>query len=261
MLYGFDRRKLKMIFNLLLISLAIQIALFIPAFKFKTDKLTDLSYGLTFVLLAMIAFLLSDMSSPKLLLLLMITAWGLRLGIYLFIRINKTKKDSRFDEIRIDFIKFLSFWVLQGISVFVILIPSLLFFQTISAFSLLSLFGFGVWFLGLVIEAFADQQKFSFINNEKNKGKWVNVGLWKYSRHPNYLGEILCWVGIYLYTYGSLSAAYRLIGLLSPLFIIILLLFVSGVPKLEEKADKKWGDNKDYQKYKKKTAVLIPFVY
>lgn len=250
-----------MILNLLLISLAIQVVLFIPAFKFKTDKLTDLSYGLTFVLLSLISFLSSDMTFPKLLLLSMITVWGLRLGIYLFIRINKTKKDSRFDEIRIDFMKFLSFWILQGISVFVILIPSLLFFQTATEFSLLSLLGLGLWLTGLVIEAFADQQKFSFINNERNKGKWINVGLWKISRHPNYLGEILCWVGIYLYTYSSLSTIYRPIGLISPLFISILLLFVSGIPKLEEKADKKWGNNQKYQEYKKKTSVLIPFVY
>ena len=104
-----------MLLQFLFISLAIQIALFVPAYKFKTDKLTDLSYGLTFVLLSLLAFLQSDMSFPKLLLLLMIAAWGLRLGIYLFIRINKTKKDARFDEIRIDFMKFLSFWLLQGI--------------------------------------------------------------------------------------------------------------------------------------------------
>lgn len=250
-----------MILQFLFISLVIQIALFIPAFKFKTDKLTDLSYGLTFVLLVLIAFLSSDLSFSKLLLLLMITAWGLRLGIYLFIRINKVKKDSRFDEIRIDFWKFLSFWVLQGISVFVILVSSLLFFQTSTAFSYLSLFGFGIWLTGLLTEAFADQQKFLFINNKKNKGKWVNVGLWKYSRHPNYLGEILCWVGIYLYTYSSLSVTYRLIGIISPIFIVILLLFVSGIPKLEEKADKRWGGDKGYQEYKKNTAVLIPFVH
>lgn len=250
-----------MILNFLFISLAIQIALFIPAFKFKTDKLTDLSYGLTFVLLALIAFLQSDMAFSKLLLLIMVSIWGIRLGIYLFIRINKTKKDSRFDEIRIDFIKFLSFWVLQGITVFVILLPSIFFFQSITDVFPLSFLGLCIWIIGILTEGFADQQKFAFINDPKNKGKWVDIGLWKYSRHPNYLGEILCWVGIYFYTYASLSPIYRLIGSLSPLFIIILLLFVSGIPKLEEKADEKWGSNKDYQKYKKKTAVLIPFIY
>ena len=250
-----------MIINLLLISLAIQIAFFIPAFKFKTDKLTDLSYGLTFILLALIAFLLSDMTFPKLLLLLMITTWGLRLVIYLFIRINKIKKDDRFDEIRTNFFRFLGFWLVQGITVFVVLIPALLYFQTATEFFPLVFLGFGVWLAGLLTEGFADKQKFSFINDPKNKGRWVDIGLWKYSRHPNYLGEILCWAGIYIYVFNSLSVTYRLIGLLSPLFIIILLLFVSGIPKLEEKADKKWGDNKDYREYKKKTAALIPFIY
>ncbi len=250
-----------MIVNLLLISLAIQFFLFIPAFKFKTDKLTDLSYSLTFVLLTLIAFLQSDMVYPKLLLLIMISVWGIRLGVYLFIRINKTKKDDRFDEIRPDFVKFLSFWILQGVSVFVILLPTLFYFQTETNFRHFSFWGFGIWFIGLLIEGLADYQKFSFKNDPRNKDRWIDIGLWKYSRHPNYLGEILCWFGIYLYVYSSLPNTYKVVGLLSPLFITALLLFVSGIPKLEEKADKKWGSDKRYQRYKKKTARLIPFVY
>src|SRR4030043_165890 len=186
-----------MILNLLFISLAIQIALFFPAYKFKTDKLTDLSYILTFMLLSIMALLRNSATLSKFVLLFMILIWGLRLG---------------------------------------------------------------VWLAGIITEAFADQQKFNFINNTENKGKWVDIGLWRYSRHPNYLGEILCWIGIYFYTFSSLSFTFRLIGLLSPLTIIALLLFVSGIPKLEEKADKKWGSDKKYQEYKKKTAVLIPFI-
>jgi len=221
----------------------------------------------------------NDITDLKLILFLMILIWGLRLGIYLFIRINKIKKDDRFDEIRTNPIRFLSFWVLQGITVFVALYPALYFFQLMAGipspavpggiliigdrFTIptLSLFGFFVWLIGISIEAIADQQKFAFKNNSINKGKWVNIGLWKYSRHPNYLGEILCWVGIYIYTFPSLPYIVRILGLLSPLSIITLLLFVSGIPKLEEKADKKWGSNKDYQEYKKKTAVLIPYIY
>src|SRR4030042_2425833 len=249
-----------MILNLLFISLAIQIALFIPAYKFKTDKLTDLSYILTFILLSIMALLRNSATLSKFVLLFMILIWGLRLGVYLFIRINKTKRDSRFDEIRIDFFKFLSFWIFQGISVYIVLLRTLFFFQSKVYISLLSYFGLGVWLAGIITEAFADQQKFNFINNTENKGKWVDIGLWRYSRHPNYLGEILCWIGIYFYTFSSLSFTFRLIGLLSPLTIIALLLFVSGIPKLEEKADKKWGSDKKYQEYKKKTAVLIQFI-
>lgn len=239
----------------------IQVALFIPAYFFKTDKLTDLSYSLTFILLAGMSLLRSDITTLKLVLFFMVLAWGLRLGVYLFIRINKIKKDARFDEIRINSIKFLSFWVFQGLTVFVVLLPTLLFFQGNTSYSILVLAGFLIWLVGLVTEGFADQQKFAFKNNPKNKGKWVDVGLWRYSRHPNYLGEILCWVGIYLFTFSSLSVNYKLLGLLSPLFIITILLFFSGIPRLEEKADKRWGKNKEYQKYKKKTAVLIPFIY
>jgi steroid 5-alpha reductase family enzyme len=250
-----------MILNLLLVSLVVQIVFFIPAFRFKTDKLTDLSYSLTFILLSIISFLRNDATILKLVLLLMILIWGTRLGVYLFIRINKIKKDSRFDEIRIDFFRFLSFWIIQGVTVFIILLPAFFFFQNKANFSILTLLGFLMWIAGILTEGFADQQKFAFINDLKNKGKWVNIGLWKYSRHPNYLGEILCWSGIYLYTFSSLSSVHRLVGLVSPLTIIVLLLFISGIPKLEEKADKKWGSDKDYQKYKKNTAVLIPFIY
>lgn len=247
--------------NLLLISVAIQLLLFVPAYKFKTDKLTDLSYSFTFIVLALISYFYSDMSLSKLLLLTMIIGWGLRLGVYLVIRISKIKRDSRFDEIRINFFKFLSFWLFQGFAVFVLLLPTFFFFQGNTSFSFALFSGFAIWVAGILIESFADQQKFTFINNVKNMGKWVNVGLWKYSRHPNYLGEILCWVGIYLYTFSSLPVTQKLFGALSPLTIITLLLFVSGIPKLEEKADRKWGGDSKYREYKEKTAVLLPFIY
>jgi len=250
-----------MVIWLLAVSIFIQLILFVPAYRFKTDKLTDLSYSLTFILLAFIAFLGSDAVLPKIILLLMVLVWGLRLGIFLFVRINKISKDSRFDEIRINFFKFLSFWIFQGITVFIVLLPTFFFFQGKTTYSFLLSFGFLVWLTGLITEGFADRQKYIFINNPKNKGKWVDTGLWKYSRHPNYLGEILCWVGIYLYTFEAITTNQRLVGMLSPLTIIVLLLFVTGIPKLEEKADKKWGSNQRYQEYKKKTAALIPFIY
>ncbi|MBD3155066.1 MAG: DUF1295 domain-containing protein, partial [Candidatus Aenigmarchaeota archaeon] len=127
-------------------------------------------------------------------------------------------------------------------------------FGTLSS---LSFIGFIIWGLGLTIETIADLQKFKFKNNPKNKGKWIQSGLWKYSRHPNYFGEILCWVGVYIYCLNYLSGLNALIGLISPVFISSLLLFVTGIPRLEERHDKKYGDKKEYQKYKKKTSKLI----
>ncbi|MBU0756602.1 MAG: DUF1295 domain-containing protein [Nanoarchaeota archaeon] len=244
----------------LTVSLAIQMLFFLPAFFFRTDKLTDLSYGLTFIILSVLLFLASGYSLPRLVLLAMIIVWALRLIIYLFIRIMKMKKDNRFDSIRNDFFRFLSFWLLQGVSVWAILINSFLFFANDPRFTILSYVGILIWIFGLVFETVSDMQKFKFKTIPKNKGKWISTGLWKYSRHPNYFGEILCWVGIYIFTFSGLGWMERIYGLVSPLFITILLLFFSGIPPLEKYADKKWGEDKQYIDYKEKTHVLVPFL-
>lgn len=246
------------IFHYLLIALGINIVMFIPAFKFKTDKLTDLSYSLTFIILITLTLILSNFTLSKLILTLMIIVWGLRLGIFLFIRIRKMKKDKRFDGMRESFLRFLKFWVLQGLAVWVILIPSLFFID--SKINEIVWIGFIVWFLGLIIESIADVQKYIFKQDKKNKDKFIQTGLWRYSRHPNYFGEILCWVGIYIFVFNSLTMLQEIIALVSPLFIIILLLFVTGLPMLEKYSNKKWGKQKDYQEYKRKTSILIPWI-
>ena len=246
------------IFHYLIIALGINILMFIPAFKFKTDKLTDLSYSLTFIILIILALILSNITTTKIILSLMVLAWGLRLGIFLFIRIRKMKKDKRFDGMRESFFRFLKFWVLQGLAVWVILIPAFFFIN--SDIIKISWIGFIIWALGLIIESTADFQKYSFKQDKKNKDKFIQTGLWKYSRHPNYFGEILCWVGIYIFVFNSLTMLQKIIALVSPLFIIILLLFVTGLPMLEKYANKKWGKQKDYQEYRRRTSILIPWI-
>jgi steroid 5-alpha reductase family enzyme len=238
------------------LSLLIQLVMFVPAYFFKTDKLTDLSYGATFIILSLLVFLLNPFSWAGFILLAMVAVWGVRLAGYLFIRINKMKKDERFDGIREKFFRFLSFWIIQGVSVWVILLPTMLFFGRQGA-SATMLFGFLLWLSGFTIEAVADLQKFRFYGDTTHRGEWISHGLWKYSRHPNYFGEILCWVGIYIYTFSF--DVDSLIGLASPLFISFLIIFVSGIPKLEQGADKKWGMDARYQEYKRNTSVLVPF--
>lgn len=188
----------------------------------------------------------------------MVIAWGLRLGIFLFIRIRKMKRDKRFDGIRESFFRFLKFWALQGLAVWVILIPALFFVN--SEISEVFWFGFFIWAVGLTIESTADIQKYKFKQNKKNKYKFIQTGLWKYSRHPNYFGEMLCWIGVYLFVFLSLTSLQRIFALASPLFIIILLLFVTGLPPLEKYADEKWGKQKEYFEYKRKTSILIPWI-
>lgn len=242
------------------IAMGINIVMFIPAYLFKTDKLTDISYAVTFAVLALSSLFWGEVTLAALLVVAMVLLWAIRLGGYLLIRIHKIGKDDRYDEMRQSFWRFGRFWVLQGLSVWLVMIPSVLFLDNpTSGLSWLSYLGLAVWALGLVIEAVADFQKYTFINNKENKDKWIETGLWRYSRHPNYFGEICVWLGVYLFTLNGLVGLEVTLGLVSPVYIALLLIFGSGVPILEEMADKKWGDNPQYQKYKKETSVLVPW--
>jgi steroid 5-alpha reductase family enzyme len=242
----------------LFLAMLIQLILFIPAFGYKTDKLTDLSYALTFIILSILLLSINTVTTGKLLLLLMITLWAIRLGAYLVKRIHAMGRDARFDGIREDFFKFLGFWLLQGFTVWVIMIPAALYFSLPDTnITFLSIIGIIVWLKGLLIESIADWQKFSFKSDPKNAQKWIDSGLWAYSRHPNYFGEILCWVGIYIFTAASLSGFSVLLALISPVFITILLLYYSGVPSLEKSADARYGHDHRYRAYKKNTSLLF----
>ena len=244
----------------LLISLGLNMFMFIPAYIFRTDKLTDISYAVSFALLGIIGILFGGISTPSLILVIAIILWSFRLGLYLLTRIHKMGRDKRFDEMRNSFWQFGKFWFLQGLTVWIVLIPSLLFLsKSPNNLHLFSYIGLVMWIIGLVIETVADMQKFNFINNSQNKGKWIESGIWKFSRHPNYFGEIFLWFGLYIFTIGAFNLNEILIGFIGPLYIAVLILFVSGVPLLEKGADKRWGDDIEYQRYKKRTSTLIPW--
>ncbi len=240
------------------VALGVNILMFFPAYFLRTDKLTDISYALTFVLLAGYALFAGGSTMAKVVIFAMVTLWAVRLGSYLLYRIHKMGKDKRFDERRNNFVSFGSFWILQGVSVWVVLLPTLFFLQLPSPqLGWVSVFGGLIWAVGLVIETLADWQKFQFISNPANKGKWIASGVWRFSRHPNYFGEILVWVGMYLVVVSPLAVSAALFGLLSPVYIATLLIFVSGIPLLEKSADAKWGDDPAYQKYKRQTSPLV----
>lgn len=248
--------------TLFIISIIIQIVLFIPAYLLQTDKLTDMAYSITFILLVWIATLSTTITIPKIILSILVTLWGLRLGTYLVARIWKTGLDNRFNDFRKNFFGFLGFWVIQGVTVFVVLLPAFFFINsTIQPNAWLLLAGGALFIKGLFWETIADLQMWQFKADKKNKGKFINVGVWKKSRHPNYFGEILVWLGAYVFAFSALNLTESIIGLVSPLFIFVLLRFFSGVPPLEKKNDKRWGDQKDYQKYKKNTPLLFPKVF
>jgi len=241
------------------ISFLIQIIFFLFAASFKTDKVTDLSYGLTFIILGWFFFLKNNTHLfPHYLVLGMVTIWGLRLVIYLFIRILKIKKDRRFDGVRENFWLFARFWFFQGLAVALIMLPAIIVLNSsrIINFNWTIFLGSCIWLSGLLIETIADQQKFIFKSDPNNKDLWINSGIWKYSRHPNYFGEMLCWWGMFIISLPFLSGLLWLV-IIGPLFITCILLFVSGIPPLEKKYNEKYKNNKDYKKYKRNTSLLV----
>lgn len=244
-----------------ILAFIIQILFFSIAATFKTDKVTDLAYGLTFVILAWYLFLTQSAQLPaQIWLTLMITLWGIRLAAYLFIRIIKMGRDKRFDGIREKFISFLKFWIFQALAIGIIMLPSTYLLSSDKAMGQNFSFWLGivVFFFGLAIEAIADWQKFVFKNNPQNKGQWIETGLWKYSRYPNYFGEMTLWWGIFIFTLNH-QTDWSYLTILGPLSITYILLFVSGIPPLEKRYESKYKKNKKYQLYKKQTSLLIPW--
>ena len=185
----------------LLIILLIQVVFFVFAAYFKTDKVTDLSYGLSFVATSTVLLLINKTHFFwQSILVLLIAIWGIRLAGFLFIRVMKLKRDYRFDGVRENVVKFGRFWLLQAISIWLILLPAVaaLGSKTNLSFNTAGYLGLAIWTVGFIIETVADYQKYQYKNLENKSHEWISSGLWRYSRHPNYFGEMLCWWGIFI---------------------------------------------------------------
>ena len=196
--------------------------------------------------------------TPQLVLALMVAAWGVRLAGYLLYRIIRIGRDARFDGIRERFWSFAKFWLFQGVAVWVIMLPVTLWFAAPGDWNPLMTMGLALWFAGLVIETVADIQKFRRKSQPGGSDRWVDTGLWRYSRHPNYFGELLCWWGIFIFVAGDLGGWSWLAALAGPATITVLLLFVTGVPTLERSAGRKWGADPAYTEYRRRTRLLVP---
>lgn len=202
---------------------------------------------------------MSEKTNINWIMFVLVSVWAFRLGGYLFIRIMEMGRDNRFDEFRERLLSFIQFWIVQAISIFIISL-SFLFFYANNNGDPSSLFwiGIAIAIFGLVMETIADNQKFSF--KKKSPKEFMQTGLWKKIRHPNYTGEILFWIGIFLASVSYLSG-WQWTAILSPLWIITLLLKFSGIPPLEKMWNKKYGESQSFKDYKNNSWRLIPGIY
>ena len=246
------------------ICIGIQWAAWIPASIGKTERFYDLTGGLTYLTVVGFSLWAGSQSEPpslrELIVSLLVVIWSLRLSGFLYLRIHRTGKDGRFDLLKTSPIRFLVPWTLQGLWVFLTMIVVIVINSQADSAPGLGIWdgiGLSVWILGFGIEAIADKQKTVFNTEPNNQGKWIDSGLWSYSRHPNYLGEILLWTGIAFFGISCFTGLER-VAWISPIFIYLLLTKVSGIPILDQRALEKWGDDPEYQKYRENTPALIP---
>jgi steroid 5-alpha reductase family enzyme len=233
---------------------------FIPSSAVGTEKYYDLTGSFTYITVTIVALLLSaDLDARALIAAAMVIIWAGRLGTFLFRRIRREGKDARFDEIKVSPLRFFMSWTLQGLWVLLTAAAALAIITSVQREDLgwVAIVGIAVWLAGFAIEAVADYQKSQFKKDPANEGRFISEGLWAWSRHPNYFGEITLWTGVAIMATPILSG-WRWVVLISPVFVYILLTRISGVPMLEKRADERWGDEPEYQEYKESTPVLFP---
>ncbi len=238
----------------------VQWVVFILAFFKQTEKFFDITGSLTYILVVLLAGYLGGHKGIRSFLVMgMVIFWAARLGAYLFTRIQRSGKDERFDVIKSSFWRFLQTWTIQGLWISFTLAAALVVLtsEIQTGWDIFIVIGGLLWLIGFTTEVVADTQKSIFKGDPKNKGKFIKKGLWSWSRHPNYFGEITLWIGIALIALPVLRG-WQWIALVSPLFVIFLLTKVSGIPILEKRADEKWGGQPEYEAYKSATSILIP---
>ncbi|MFT7597795.1 MAG: steroid 5-alpha reductase family enzyme [Acidimicrobiales bacterium] len=242
-----------------LVAYLINWVAFVPSYRARTEAFYDLTGSATYLTLTTLALLLSDLDGRAFLVAGLVSVWALRLGTFLFRRVKRDGGDGRFDAIKCDPVQFFMSWSVQALWVLLTLACGLAAItgaerQPLGASAAL---GALVWISGFAIEATADRQKSAFKADPANDGRFISTGLWAWSRHPNYFGEITLWVGIAIIALPVLSG-WRLATLISPVFVYILLTRVSGIPLLERRAQKRWGNDPAFQSYTDNTPALIP---
>ena len=250
---------LPLVKNLILLIFCIQWISFIPAFIFQTEKFYDLTGSITYLTTVFTALYITDSGNiSDYVIVSCVAIWAIRLGSFLFMRIHKAGEDRRFRDIKPNFTRFFMTWTLQGMWVSMCLLCVLTALSSYSGIIVNNIFYIGlmIFISGFIIEVLADHQKTVFRKNIDNKDKFISSGLWAYSRHPNYFGEILLWLGIAVMSFSSLEG-FQYFTLISPIFVYILLVYISGIRMLENQANKKWGHLDSYKEYLKNTPRLF----
>jgi steroid 5-alpha reductase family enzyme len=254
-----------------LLSFAVQYAVFfLQAMPQKSEFYYDFTGGLTNFACIVVSYLFMLPAEHRGLRNHISTAlgslWAIRLGSFLYSRIQRDGRDVRFDQIKLEPVTFAMAWSLQGLWIELTTLPitvlnshPLAHSLSDTPVSLVECIGWTLFIVGFAIEAIADQQKTEFNKNPANKGKFITVGLWAWSRHPNYFGELTLWTGLALSTSSifPINSPAKYLTWLGPAFVYMLLTKMSGIPMLEKKANKKWGKDEAYIEYKKNTPVLM----
>ena len=248
--------------NGIILSFIFHWLLFIPAFIFKTEKFYDLTGSLSYITIILYVLISSNNginNFGNIILSSLIIIWTLRLGSFLFLRIKKAGEDKRFREIKKSFSWFFMAFTFSGMWVSICALCALTGISNGIELTGVTYIGILLFLIGFALEIIADTQKTNFRKIKDNKDKFISTGLWKYSRHPNYLGEIILWIGVAIISYSSLEIN-QLFTLISPIFTYLLLVHVSGINLLEKSGEKKWGGLNEYKKYKKETPRLFWFI-
>ena len=256
-----EYQGLSVVYIMTLVVVLIQIISYFHSLIFKTELLFDFIGSLSFISLLVVGLIFMGNSDfNKFLISTLLFLWASRLGLFLLFRRIKAKKDIRLQEYLKTPSKLFVLWNMQAIWVILSSLPIIVILTSESThtFGLIEWGGFLVWIIGFIIEILADNQKRNF--KITNSSGFINTGLWAYSRHPNYLGEILIWTGITIISIRYIIGT-GYIALISPIFVFILLRFISGVPQLELIANERWGSDENYKYYKNKVGLLFPKLF
>ncbi|RDD38038.1 hypothetical protein TrispH2_009572 [Trichoplax sp. H2] len=247
-----------------MLNTAIQLGGYVMACLLQTEKFYDLFGSGTFTILAIQSLRWGGSMHLRQRIHTVISCLQTtRLGLFLFARILHDGKDRRFNNVRNNPSTFFIYWFLQYIWVMVTTMPVTTVNATRQNLPLTKrdYIGWSLAIAGTIIESLADYQKFTFKADPVNADRFINIGLWRLCRHPNYLGEILHWTGMFIASTSVVKGRYFGYSLLSPLLVTFLLTRVSGIPILERIGMKKWGNDPQYQQYLANTKKLIPYIW